>query len=495
MSEPTGHAAFHLLKEGPTHSGTDAGTKAQRRAVLKESMRHLDPKDVARHARKNPSIVSADSHLNTAFVNDGEGGFGVASAVGEVIAYGNAREGAVRRKISKGWTTVNLFVVHLPKTLCVEIEDYYPRVHRNGQRRLDPITGEPMSRSRWLARDRDEAMRYFADAVAFLSEHVIPGGQAAIHGWATNFDETTPHIQLMADPFAPDPKAPATKTGALRTEQNQAYGEHRERRDANDKLIHRRDKFRRYQAEMREHMLARGWPVEKDPGPRHGKGQSNSEYQDAQDERADAAAHNAAAQEAEARAEAAQADARRTHEAAFDLVADMVEAQQVGDHELELEREEMYGELGAEHAKLRRKEQQVDDVLTLERQIIATERAKEKAEFDQALERLASQNRAAACRERAAEERERDAAARKEEASTQLAELQRKLADVHKLFLTVQHLGRATVELAKAGGVRLPAAQLSRVKQARVAHDELVRRVLSGSEDGERSVEDQDLGR
>jgi hypothetical protein len=116
MSEPTGHAAFHLLKEGPTHSGTATGTKAQRRAVLKESMRHLDPKDVARHSKKNPSIVPTDSHLNTAFVNDGEGGFGVATAAGEVISYGNAREGAVRRKISKGWTTVNLFVVHLPKT-------------------------------------------------------------------------------------------------------------------------------------------------------------------------------------------------------------------------------------------------------------------------------------------------------------------------------------------------------------------------------------------
>lgn len=495
MSEPTGHAAFHLLKEGPTHSGTATGTKAQRRAVLKESMRHLDPKDVARHSKKNPSIVPTDSHLNTAFVNDGEGGFGVATAVGEVVSYGNAREGAVRRKISKGQTTVNLFVVHLPKTLCVEIEDYYPRVHRNGQRRLDPITGKPMSRSRWLARDRDEAMRYFAAAVAFLGEHVIPGGQAAIHGWATNFDETTPHIQLMADPFAPDPKAPATKAGALRTKQNQAYGEHREVRDTNDKLIHRRDKFRRYQAEMREHMLAQGWPVEKDPGPRHGKGQPNSEYQDTQDEKADAAAHHAAAQEAEARAEAAQADAQRTHEAAVDLVADVAEAQQVADHELELERQELYGELGAEHAKLRRREQQVDDILTLERQRIAADRAKERAEVDQAIDRLESQNRAAARREQAAEERERDAAARTDEADRQLAELQRKLADGHKLFLAAQQLGRETVELAKASGIRLPASQVSRVKQARVAHDELVRRVLSNDEDARRRADAHNLDR
>lgn len=495
MNEPTGHAAFHLLKDGPTHSGTATGTKAQRRAVLKESMRHLDPKDVARHAKKNPSIVPADSHLNTAFVNDGDGGFAVATTVSEVIAYGNAREGAVRRKITKGQTTVNLFVVHLPKTLCVEIEDYYPRVHRNGQRRLDPITGEPMSRSRWVARDRDEAMRYFADAVAFLGDRVIPGGQAAIHGWATNFDETTPHIQLMADPFAPDPKAPATVIGALRTEQNQAYGEHREVRDTNDKLIHRSIKFRRYQAEMRESMLSRGWPVEKDPGPRHGKGQPNTEYQETQDEKADVAAHQAAAQEAEARAEAAQADAQREHEAAIDLIADVVEAQQIGNHELELEREEMYGELGAEHAKLRRREQQVDDILTLERQMIAADRAKEKAELDQAMERLESQNRSAARREQAAEEREQDAATRKDEADKQLAELQRTLADGHKLFLAAQRLGRETVELAKASGVRLPASQVSRVKQARVAHDELVRRVLSGSEYGGRSVDGQDLDR
>ncbi len=246
---------------------------------------------------------------------------------------------------------------------------------------------------------------------------------------------------------------------------------------------------------MREHMLARGWPVEKDPGPRHGKGQPNSEYQDTQDEKADAAAHHAAAQEAEARAEAAQADAQRTHEAAVDLVADVAEAQQVADHELELEREELYGELGAEHAKLRRREQQVDDILTLERQMIAAARAKEKAEVDQARERLESQNRAAARREQAAQERERDAAARKDEADKLAVQCRRQLAAGHKLFLAIQELGRETVELAKSSGIRLPASRLARVKQARAAHDELLRDVLSASENAGRTADSHDLDR
>lgn len=206
MAEVTGHAAFHLKHVA---HGT-AGNRADRRGLLHESMRHLSPKDVARHAGRNASIVPADTHLNTAFVNDGAGGFRTAGTVKEVLDYGDARRKRVRRKITEKQVTTNLFVVHLPKTMCVEVPDYYPRRNADGSERLDPVTGEPMSRSRWVARDHDEALRYFRDAVDHLGEHVIPGGQEAIHGWATNFDESTPHIQIMADPFAQDPKAPAT---------------------------------------------------------------------------------------------------------------------------------------------------------------------------------------------------------------------------------------------------------------------------------------------
>lgn len=321
MTDVKGRAAFHKHTDGPRHPGAKAtaGTSAERRALLKESMRHLDPRDVARHAKKNSSIVPSDSHLNTAFVNDGLGGFTVATKVQEVLAYGKAREGRVRRKITEGTRTVDLFVVFLPRTLCVEIENYYPKRNPDGSERLDPVTGEPMSRSRWVARDRDEAMRYFRDAVAYIGGEVSPGGLDSVHGWATNFDESTPHIQLMADPFGPDPKAPATMPDALRTMASQAYTSHRDVRKANGKRYGLGERIREYQDKMREHMVGLGWPVERDPGPRRGKGQTKTEFQETQDEKADAAAlrsagHEAIIQAAEF-ADATEAEARAKEDA------------------------------------------------------------------------------------------------------------------------------------------------------------------------------------
>ncbi len=298
MSESTGHAAFHKHTDAPRHTGTKTGTKSERRAVLKESMRHLDPRDVARHAKKNGSIVPAEAYLNTAFVNDGAGGFTVATKVKEVLDYGDAREARVRRKIAAGTRTVDLFVVHLPRTMCVEIPNYYPRVNPDGTERLDPATGEPMSRSRWVARDRDEAMRYFRDAVAFLGDEVSPGGRDSIHGWATNFDETTPHIQVMADPFAADPKAPASMPNALRTMASQAYTSHREALKPNGKQYGKGERITLYQAAMRDHMIARRWPVERDPGKGHGIGQDDPVFKQVQDEKAEAASLFEAGREA-----------------------------------------------------------------------------------------------------------------------------------------------------------------------------------------------------
>lgn len=286
MSEQTGHAAFHL--KHVAHGAT--GNRADRRAILHESMRHLDAKDVRRHAARNPSIVPTEAHLNTAFVNDGDGGFRTSDAVKEVLDYGDARLKRVRRKISEKQVTTNLFVVHLPKTMCVEVPDYYPRRNADGSERLDPVTGEPMSRSRWVARDHDEAMRYFRDAIDYLGSHAIPGGHAAIHGWATNFDESTPHIQAMADPFAPDPKAPADQPGSLRTMQSQAYMSHREVRDDNGRQISGDTKMRGYQAAFRERMVGLGWPVEEQVSERHGNELSKPEYEAAMDAVAEAKA-------------------------------------------------------------------------------------------------------------------------------------------------------------------------------------------------------------
>ena len=286
MSEIKGHSAFHKHTDAPRHSGTKSGTRAERGAILKESMRHLDARDVARQARKNSNIVASDSHLNTAFVNDGNRGFRVAKNVKEVIVYGTARESRVRRKISAGQRTVDLFVVHLPRTMCVEVTNYYSRFNADGSERLDPVTGESMSRSRWVARDAAEAMAYFRDAVAFVGDEVSPGGQASIHGWATNFDESTPHVHLMGDPFAPDPDAPATSPNALSTMASQAYTSHRNVLKPNGKQYGEGERIREYQAAMREYMITRGWPVERELGERHGTGHAKALFEAVEDEKA-----------------------------------------------------------------------------------------------------------------------------------------------------------------------------------------------------------------
>ena len=77
--------------------------------------------------------------------------------------------------------------------------------------------------------------------------------------------ETTPHIQIMADPFAPDPKAPDDKPDALRTEHNQAYGSHREVRDEAGRQVSGPAKMRWHQAGFREHMVARMGPGRSSP--------------------------------------------------------------------------------------------------------------------------------------------------------------------------------------------------------------------------------------
>lgn len=389
MSEVKGHAAFHKHKAGPRHPGTTTGTRAERRALLKESMRHLDQNEVMRQAKKNSNIVTADTHLNVAYVNDGDGGFEVATGIDQVLDYGDAREEKTRY-LREGSRTVDLFVVHLPKTMCVEIKDFYPRHNPDGSERLDPETGEPRSRSRWVARDPDEAMRYYRDAVDFLGEKVIPGGMDAIHGWVTNDDESTPHIQIMGDPFAPDPKAP----GMLRSEASRAYSSHRDVVCPEGTIsIHRNKTTRFYrrlgdpmgfaftpeeraqleqltgkpydqldladlkalegqklsggivryaegkpawgeykmqaaQGAMRERMIAKGYPVEYEPGEHHGRELSKEVYEEVQDEKAEAASLREATARGEIR------NARDRQEIDRDrAIADSIRKQNIAERE------------------------------------------------------------------------------------------------------------------------------------------------------------------
>ena len=269
MGNVVGRTGFHV---------THTKSVSERGAILDEMMRELKDESVERWAQRNPSIVVEDEHLNVALVNDGEGGFDPCSDPKQVIAYGNARLAKlsspirdpkldpVTGKLKGGTTTTSMFVLHLPKNLCEDVPDFYP-VYDHGK--------EVGRRSRWVARDRDEAMRYFSDAVEYLAADVIPGGIDAVLGVDIQFSESTPHIQVLADTFAPDPK----HEGSLRCDFSRAYGSHRDVRDDKGRQISGQAKFRRYHAGLKEWMLDKGWEIEADVDPlRHDKTATKETY-------------------------------------------------------------------------------------------------------------------------------------------------------------------------------------------------------------------------
>lgn len=269
MDNVVGRTGFHVKH-----------TKAvsERGAILDEMMRELKDESVERWAQRNPSIVVEDEDSNIALVNDGEGGFDICTNPKQVLAYGNARLAKlsspirdpkldpVTGKLKGGTTTTSMFVMHLPKSLCKEVPDFYP-VYDHGE--------EVGRRSRWVARDREEAKRYFDDIVEYLATHVIPGGADAVLGVDIQFSESTPHIHVLADTFAPDPKHP----GQLRSEFSRAYGQHRDVCDDKGRQIGRKAKFRQYHADLKKFMLERGWDIEPDVDPlRHDKTATKEMY-------------------------------------------------------------------------------------------------------------------------------------------------------------------------------------------------------------------------
>ena len=269
MGNEVGRTGFHVKH-----------TKAvsERGAILDEMMRELKDESVERWAQRNPNIVVEYEDSNIALVNDGEGGFDSCSDPKQVIAYGNTRIAKlsspirdpkldpVTGKLKGGTTTTSMFVLHLPKSLCEEVPNFYP-VYEDGK--------EVGRRSRWVARDRDEAMRYFSDAVEYLAADVIPGGIDAVLGVDIQFSESTPHIHVLADTFAPDPKHP----GQLRSEFSRAYSSHRDVRDDKGRQMSGQAKFRQYHKGLKEYMLERGWEIEADVDPlRHDKTATKDMY-------------------------------------------------------------------------------------------------------------------------------------------------------------------------------------------------------------------------
>lgn len=270
MGNEVGRTGFHVTHEKSVK---------KRGAILDEMMRELKDESVERWAQRNPSIVVEDEDSNIALVNGGDGDMVPCEDPKEVIAYGQQRLAKLSTPVKEpkrnpatgketgGMWTSSMFVLHLPKSLCREVKDFYPVFDEDGH--------EVGRRSRWVARDRDEALQYFEDAMEYMAQEVIPGGWDAILGADIQFSESTPHIQVLADPFAPDPKHP----GQLRTEFSRAYGSHRDVRDDKGRQISGQAKFRRYHAGLKEWMLDKGWEIEPDVDPlRHDKTATKEMY-------------------------------------------------------------------------------------------------------------------------------------------------------------------------------------------------------------------------
>ncbi len=270
MGNVVGRTGFHVTHEKSVK---------KRGAILDEMMRELKPGASKRWAQRNPSIVVEDEDSNIALVNGGEGDLVPCNDPKEVLAYGQQRLAKLSTPVKEpklnpatgketgGTWTSSMFVLHLPKSLCEEVKDFYPVFDEDGN--------EIGRRSRWVARDRDEALQYFEDAMGYMAQEVIPGGWDAILGADIQFSESTPHIQVLADPFAPDPKHP----GQLRTEFSRAYGSHRDVRDDKGRQISGQAKFRRYHAGLKEWMLDKGWEIEADVDPlRHDKTATKEMY-------------------------------------------------------------------------------------------------------------------------------------------------------------------------------------------------------------------------
>lgn len=253
MTEGTsavGRVGFHVRH----YRHGSSGAKADRAGLLRESMRDLDPAATAFFASENPNIVAADTPGNITRVNDGRGGWTRPDSIDDVIEYGDRRVQAVTRKISEKSATMSTIVVHLPKTMCSEVPGFYP-----GEAGAPP-------RSRWVAADEDEMKFFFDNVLDEFATNVLSGGQAAIHGYSINLDESTPHIQILCDNLGP-----GGKNGGLRVDFSRNWTTHRDVVDEAGKQINGRTKMANYQANLRRRMVDLGFPVTLEKSERAGE--------------------------------------------------------------------------------------------------------------------------------------------------------------------------------------------------------------------------------
>lgn len=384
MSESVGRAGFNVrhLRHG------ESGTRGDRASLLRESMRELDDDAAAYYAANNPNIVAEDTHLNVAMVNDGNGGFRAAKSTAEVLAYGDARIGTKQnaegedrvRNTGRKWNPksfeTTLVVVSLPRSMCVEIPNVYELRDDDGNPVTD-LAGNPVMRSRWVPRDRAEALRYFAQTADYLGDEVFAGGHDAIHGYDVNLDEAYPHMQLMADTLAENPSKP----GELRVAAQQTWGVSREVLEASGKVEQPKAKMTRYQQGYREHMHGLGYEVELDASERSTSSHTREEWAALKERERIAEAFGdkvaAFSQKVTSDAEINKANAAKIAAAREQLDADLVEI------------EEAEGDLDERASDIAERE---TDWLTRKRRLDARERDLNRRDQEIADDRLAAQN-------------------------------------------------------------------------------------------------------
>ena len=148
--------------------------------MLREAMRALDESDVAKQAARNHSIVAADTRRNTAYVNDGEGGFREltkADGIEPVLEYGDARIDAVKRKWNPKTFETTTIVSWVPKSLLKEVPDFYPVTNDAGV--------EVGRRSRWVMPDDEAGKARFLRRLRNEIAAEMVGVQLPLRKWKT----------------------------------------------------------------------------------------------------------------------------------------------------------------------------------------------------------------------------------------------------------------------------------------------------------------------
>lgn len=281
MSEEKGRGGFDL-----DHHRT-IGDRAK---LLREAMRELYDGASEEYAKIKPHLVLADEVKNKAYVNDGAGRLRRCTDPDDVLRYADERISRLYMKRKKDDYLFSTFILHLPKNYCTELKDFYEDTVTIEDEETGEKTTKKVKSSRWIAKDEKQAEKYFADAIQFLAEKVIPGGYDAILGIDIQYSETTPHVHVLTDPYEDDPK----HLGKLRNSHGRAYGRHRDvtymgkdkKGKPQRKQILGPVKMRKYHADFKEFMIARDWEIEAEVSDRSKEKLSQKDFVELQQRKA-----------------------------------------------------------------------------------------------------------------------------------------------------------------------------------------------------------------